>query len=352
MAAAGLAPAQLAVDDALAGFLAWQPRGQDDGARTPACTLLIVVACAVMAHGLLDFYEAADLGWRCGGSGLGRFSRVYEMTLLVFGALLFAQPVLAVFLFVAGSVAHFGEDLRFVLAAPPVVRCGGALLFGGAALTPRNAAGWALLLDLFAAPGAQTADSPAMAQAATALAVGLVSAGLLAVFWLAAAHQWRALALAMAVGVTACVLGPVAALSAHMALVHTPLSVYRVVRRHGWPPLLLWLGATAVASAVVLALLDLHGSSQSPALDSGNSRRIAMRLGVAFGVAVTVPHMVVTTAWQRIVDTRRTPEVPEKVSPMAYTEEELLPVAWWKGVLYATTGEKMEARPTGRVVHL
>jgi hypothetical protein len=278
-----------------------------------APVVAVAVCCAVMAHGLLDFYAAGDLGMLSKGRS-GRFNRAYELALLLFAALLFIQPALAVLLFIAGSVAHFGEDYRYLLKAPPAARSVAALLFAGSACSARNAASWAVLMDIFSAPGAGSTDSPAAAQAAGALAGAMLVAGGLAFIWLAAARQWRALLLGVVLGVVGTVCGPDAVLLGHLAVVHTPLAVYRVAKHHGLQPVLVWLACSVGLTIMVMAMLHLahaHASVAAAAATASTAVPLALRLALAFGVSVTMPHMALTTLWQHRVDgSPADPEAP------------------------------------------
>lgn len=254
---------------------------------------LVLIAAAVLMHGILDYYEASDLGWlRPGCSGV--FNRVYQSALLIATAALFMQPLPALAAFILFTVYHFGEDARYLLAASGAARAVAAVVFGASTLGATNYAAWQLLVDFFQAADSQSSHSGATAQGLEALVLLLRAFGVVGLLWLLAAALHRASLLAIVLALVAVIAGPGVMVAVHLTTVHVPLAVYRIVRHHGIGPLHLWLASSAGLAAVVCLLLA-HGLHQPPPA-------WLVRGLVGLGIGLTMPHMAVTSLWQRIVD--------------------------------------------------
>lgn len=251
------------------------------------CFLIALVLC----HGLFDFYEANGLSIPS-----PMFNISYQLCILLYIVLLLSEPIHYMIWFILLTMYHFGEDYRYLLGGSYITRLFGAIIIGATSLNIKGELEWKKLITSTYSINTSrnmSVKTDLRYQAVYATIFMLKSISIMSLIWYNWYSElgWLSRLLSVLLFIICSQSVPSSIEVIHLILFHVPIAAYRIWSAYGWSPILLWLCASIMVTHIIIAV-EHHGWRYNTIIgkygEYGNIGRIAL----------TIPHIIVTTLWQ------------------------------------------------------
>lgn len=258
----------------------------------------LYITCALICHGIFDFYEANYLA-----ISPPIFNISYQLIFILFMTLLACSTGNAVTIFVLLSMYHFGDDFRYIMVGDYLEILMGGILVGSTALNKKGANEWSDLIHGFYSPGfhlsnmdANTISIVSNMYCINILVTMIQILGTMSFVWYmiySGSVFYRCLA--VFVFAVCSRLTPSKCIFPYFAYIHVPLAAYRAWLAFGWPAINMWLIVSLVVTIIVASVFS-HVSRHIEEYKFTASSALVWY--IQFGMyGITIPHIIITSIW-------------------------------------------------------